>query len=702
MSTRVFEQPGLVLIVDEDQESLQRISRHLASQNHAILTADAVNALEHAKKHKPDLVLLGMAQSSQAGLELCRQIKNDPDLEHTIVMLMTTATDSEAHRQVIECGASDFLKKPVSDHMLDMRVRFALKYHRAVLQMRKSYRDLEQRVETRTAELARINAELKSEIGERERAKESLRESEARYRAIFHATFDGLIIHNDGAVLDFNPGAAQMFGYRRDELLKMQFLDIAMPESRDLIRAKIEAGDERPYEAMGLRKDGSAFAIELVGKFHLWNGRRVRVTALRDICDRKALELQLRSAQKMEAVGRLAGGVAHDFNNLLMIITGYTDLILEQMPEGDRMREDARMIQGAADRAARLTQQLLAFSRRQVMQPRLVDLSKIVSDMEKMLRRIIGEDIDLSTKMYGAPVRGKKRRIMGETTDLKSLDAHCGVVRADPGQIEQVILNLVVNARDAMPDGGSLTIETANVELDDAYVKLHIGAKVGRYVMMSISDTGCGMSEQTKAQLFEPFFTTKEQGKGTGLGLSTAYGIVKQSNGYIAVYSEEGVGTTFKIYFPRVEEGEIEPALAETPVTVRRGSETILLVEDEFGVRELVRELLTQAGYEVVDAPNGVEALSIFESTHQKIDLMITDAVMPQMSGRELVDRAKRVRPDLKVLYMSGYTDKAIVHDGVLEEGTAFLGKPFKADTLLLKVRELLDNRVATTTSDVY
>ncbi len=378
---------------------------------------------------------------------------------------------------------------------------------------------------------------------------------------------------------------------------------------------------------------------------------------------------QLRQAQKMEAVGRLAGGVAHDFNNLLTAIMGYSDLLMSGLAEGDPRRGDLEQIKHAADRAASLTRQLLAFSRRQVLQPRVLDLNAVVGSIEKMLQRLIGEDIDLVTV----------------------LDPALGRVKADPGQLEQILMNLAVNARDAMPQGGKLTIETTNVELDGAYAGQHVAVRPGSYVMMAVSDTGCGMDAETRSHLFEPFFTTKEVGKGTGLGLATVYGIVKQSGGSIWAYSEPGRGATFKIYLPRFEESAGAQVVVAPPAKSVGGSETILLVEDDEAVRSLAGDVLQRHGYTVLEARHGAEALVISERHAGPIALMLTDVVMPGKRGHEVAGQLAAGRPDMKVLYMSGYTDNGIVHQGVLDAGMAFLAKPFTPSALARKVREVLD-----------
>jgi len=373
-------------------------------------------------------------------------------------------------------------------------------------------------------------------------------------------------------------------------------------------------------------------------------------------------------SQKMEAVGRLAGGVAHDFNNLLTVITSYSDLLLEDLAPGDAKRDDLEQVRKAADGAAALTRQLLAFSRQQVVEPRVVSLNTVVEGLQKILRRVIGEDIEVTIAL--AP-------------DLES-------VRADVGQLEQVLMNLVVNARDAMPTGGRLTVETANVEHDPEYARDREAAAVRRFAMLAVTDTGCGMDEATKARIFEPFFTTKETGKGTGLGLATVYGIVKQAGGFIWVYSEPGQGTSFKIYLPAVDAtAERTTAAATTPAP--RGTETVLLVEDAAAVRAVTKQILERQGYTVLEAPDGEAGLRLAQRHRGVIHLLLTDVVMPRVGGRELAEQLARLRPDVKVLYASGYTDDSVVRHGILESGTAYLQKPFSPESLARKVRDVLD-----------
>ena len=395
------------------------------------------------------------------------------------------------------------------------------------------------------------------------------------------------------------------------------------------------------------------------------------VCSTSDITEAVKLERQLQQTQKMEAIGHLAGGVAHDFNNLLTVITGYSEMLMAHFGPQDPMRDLLAEIHQAGERAGALTRQLLAFSRKQVLEPKVLDLNAEVADTEKMLRRLIGEDIILTTK----------------------LDPTLAPVKVDPGQMQQVLMNLAVNARDALPQGGRLTVETGNVTLDEAYARTHPYVRPGAYSMLAVSDTGTGMDEATKARVFEPFFTTKGPGKGTGLGLATVYGIVKQSGGSVEVYSEPGRGATFKMYFPQVRERVSSGKSSHGLRTMPRGSETVLLVEDEGAVRALARHVLQSCGYTVLEASNGKEAVQLAGSYQGPIDLLVSDVVMPYLGGRQLAERLAALRPGLQALFLSGYTDDAVVRHGVLEESFAFLQKPFTTTGLALKVREVLDEK---------
>ncbi len=513
-----------------------------------------------------------------------------------------------------------------------------------------------------------------SDITERKRAEETLKEREEQYRYLFESNPNPMWVYDleTLAFLAINNAAVSRYGYSREEFLGMTIKDIRPTEDVPALLENVSKVTEGIDEA-GIwrhrKKDGTIISVKITSHTMLFDGRRCEIVLAHDVTREREMESQLRQAQKMEAVGRLAGGVAHDFNNLLTAISGYSDLLLVRLSAHDPVRREVEEIRKASDRAASLTRQLLAFSRRQVLQPRVLDLNAVVADMNSMVRRLIGEDIDLVV----VPGAGLWR------------------VKADPGQIEQVIVNLAVNARDAMPGGGRLTIDTSNAEVAAPSDAARLSLPPGPYAVLTVADTGEGMTAETISHIFEPFFTTKEAGKGTGLGLATVYGIVAQSGGAIDVASAPGRGTSFRVYLPRVEAEAEPPAPVVRGAEDHRGTETILLVEDEDAVRTLVLTILKRKGYAVLTARNGGEALLVCERHSGRIELMVTDVVMPGMGGPDLARRLSPLRPGMKTLYMSGYTDDEIVHPGDLEPGTHYIQKPFTPDALARKVREVLD-----------
>jgi two-component system, cell cycle sensor histidine kinase and response regulator CckA len=518
-----------------------------------------------------------------------------------------------------------------------------------------------------------VSQQLASAI-DHKRHEEALRQSESRYRSLVQSAVYGIYRSSvDGRFLDVNPALIHMLGYdSADEVVKLDpqrevFVEPA--EHERLLQEFQRTGCLDSAEVRWKRKDGSVITVRLSGRAatELDEADQALEIIAEDITERRALEDQFRQAQKMEAVGRLAGGVAHDFNNLLMVVSGYTEVLMEALDQNDPLLVKVQAIQQAADRATTLTRQLLAFSRKQLLELKVVDVNSIVADMERLLRPLIGENIDLTTK----------------------LTPNVGHTRADAGQLEQVIMNLVVNAKDAMPDGGRILIQTSEADPDTAR-REHSLIEPGTYILLSVSDTGAGMDRETQSRIFEPFFTTKEKGKGTGLGLSTVYGIVKQGGGYIFAQSEPGCGTTFRIYLPRVADPADSPRVDKHAQAAAGGSETVLLVEDEESVRELVRETLKTRGYTVIEASDGIAGMRVSEEYQGNIEILITDVVMPGMSGRELAKRVAAARPNIRVLYLSGYTEDAIIHEGALEPGTGFLQKPFTLQVLARKVREVL------------
>jgi two-component system cell cycle sensor histidine kinase/response regulator CckA len=640
--------PIRVLVVDDDLAHAEMVVQFLrlteAWSDAGIDTAPTYDqALDALTAKTYDVAFFDYWLGSRDGLSLLREIRKRGI--STPVIVLTSRGAEDVAVEAMKAGAADYLSKThLSVEALERTIRYALA--------------------------------LRAEEQHRQQAEAALRASEERFRALVENSSDALLLLDaEGRVTYVTLSSQRHLGWKPEEMVGRSIFDFLHTDDRETITARMaealqDPGTPMSAEVRFLHADGNERTMEVVGVNRLGDSSvRAIVIKARDITDRRRLEEHLRQVQKMEAVGALAGGVAHDFNNLLTAILGYCNLMLDDVPKEDPLRQDLEEIRSAGERAAALTRQLLAFSRRQMLQPQIVDINTLVRQLEKLLHRLLSEDIVLVTAL--AP------------------DLH--TVKVDPASIEQVLVNLAVNSRDAMPEGGQLTIETANVELDSAYAETHVTVIPGQYVMLAVGDTGEGIDAATKARIFEPFFTTKEQGKGSGLGLATVYGIVKQSGGYIWVYSEVGHGTVFKVYFPLAESHASAAHQAGSDADLKRqGWETVLLVEDEDAVRALAREVLRRYGYVVLEARHGVDALRLAERHTDDIHLMITDVVMPHMSGRELAERLCSVRPNMKVLFMSGYTDHAVMNRA-LTPGSSFLQKPFTPETFARKVRQVLD-----------
>ena len=639
--------PPRILLVEDNETDAALVIRELRRgwQSVQVERVETADALREALQRGPwDALISDWALPSFRAPDALEIVK-ETGIDLPFIIMSGTISDESAV-DALRAGANDFVLK----HNLA----------RLVPAIEREMREAAQRAARR-------------------RAEDALRASEARYRALFEASPVPMWVFEEGSrrFAAVNQAALDHYGYTREEFARMTIEDIRPPEDRLKLHEHLETPAERPFEQIWRhrKKDGTPIHVAVSARDLEYAGRPARIVLAHDVTDRlraedalRKTEEQLRQAQKLEGIGSLAGGIAHDFNNMLSIILSYASLLLEGLKPGDPFASDVVEIRRAAERAAEMTRQLLAFSRKQMLSPRVLDLNQTLAGMEKMLRRLVGESVEVS--FQAAPALGR--------------------VLVDPSQVEQVVMNLVVNARDAMPDGGTVTLETTNVHLDDAYAAEHVGVTPGPYVLLAVTDTGTGMDRQTQARIFEPFFTTKEIGKGTGLGLSTVFGIVKQSGGHIWVYSEVGRGTTFKVYLP-LSERAVESVLEPLPPAGLEGSETVLLVEDDDQLRTLTRTLLRRNGYHVIDAQNGGEALIACEQHPGEIHLLLTDVVMPRMSGRQIADRLVNMRPEMRVLFMSGYTENSIVRQGGLEPGIAFLPKPITPETLLRKVREVLD-----------
>ena len=661
-----------ILIVDDKKEELLLLEIVLKRSEYKVISAtNGKEALEKLRTEGADMIIADILMPVMDGFQFCRECKEDEKLKNIpFVFCTATYTDEKDEELALKLGADRFIRKPMEPDEF-------IKIIQSVIGDTKEKKRREKPVVKEEKEVLKLYSERL--VNKLEKKNLELQKLEQRYRNLCENVNDFIFsLNEEGYFTDANC-KVEIFGYTVEDIIGKHFTEFLTAESRKKAlnyfdKAKKDMSSRDLYEVEVIKKDGSIAITELSMSTLYMDGKFIgRFGIARDITERKraekemeGLQEQLRQSQKIEAIGRLAGGIAHDFNNLLTIIRGYSQLSLLELKEGDPLKGKIEEIVRSTKRAAALTYQLLTFSRRHVMEMRVLDLNAILRDMEKMLHRVIGEDIELVTAF---------------AMDL-------GRVKTDPGQIEQVIMNLAINARDAMPHGGKLTIESVNVELNEEFTRAHISLNPGHYVMLSVSDTGLGMTSEVREKIFEPFFTTKE--KGTGLGLSTVYGIVKQSGGDIWVYSEPGHGTTFKIYLPEVEE-PLEVLREEVLEGMPRGNETILIVEDDETVRKLAKQILKTQGYTILEAAGGGEALLICEQQKEPIHLILTDVVMPQLSGNQLIERLRQVRQDFKVVYMSGYTDEAIVHHRVLEKGVTLIRKPFSIEELARKVREALD-----------
>lgn len=646
----------LALIVDDEKTT--RLLASAALQGAGFLVEEAesgTSALAAFERFRPDIVLLDVLMEDMDGFAACAALRGMVGGGDTPIMMMTVLDDVESINRAYEVGATDFITKPFNCVILGHRARYMLRTVRA------GNKEWDRESDFREFKRSDVNRALQT---------------------LVQASPLVIVVHDpDGNVRMWNNAAERIFGWKEDEVAgrpdpTVQECD--EEEHRTLRKRVLDGETLTGVEARRRGKEGSQVDIrfsaaplrhesgDMQGVMYVIENITERRIADEE---RRKLKKQIFQAAKMEAVGRLAAGVSHDFNNILTAIDGYSDLLLGQLDGADPRRRNVEEIRKAGERAGALTRQLLTFSRQQSAQAKVLNLNGLVLNLESMLRRLIGEDIEIRTH----------------------LDPGLWLVKTDPGQIEQVIINLAVNARDAMPRGGKLSIETGNIQLDDVRIFENIPVRPGCYSTLVVSDNGSGMDGETKRHIFDPFFTTKEADKGTGLGLSVVYGIVKNSGGYVWVYSEPGRGTTFKIYLPRVEDRPESIAPAVTAYGRFRGSETVLLVEDDDAVRKLLREVLERSGYKVLDACNGGDALGICERHGGGIHITVTDIVMPEMSGVELSRRILSLRPGMKTLYMSGYSDNSLAYHGIMDTCTSFLQKPFTPDALGKKVREVLD-----------
>lgn len=669
-----------VLVVDDNEEGAYLLRALLEGHGYLVETArNGRDAIDKARQIPPDLVVSDLLMPVMDGYALLREWKADPQLRQTpFVVYSATYTDPADEQLAFDLGADAFLHKPAEPEALLERLRSVLAGVETVGTpkrgptiggeplLQRYNATLIRKLEDRTAQLEATNRQLREE-----HAQLVLRDQ------VLEAMSQGIIICDacdpELPIVYASPGFERLTGWDAEEIVgrNCRFLQGPDTDRNAVARIRRALEKEAPcsVELLNYRKDGTPFFNDLnISPVRDEHGRVTHYVGVQnDVTDRRALETQLRQAQKLEAVGQLAAGVAHDFNNLLSVIMSYAAFASEAAGPG-QLHDDLEEIRMAGERAATLTRQLLAFSRQQVLQPRVLRVPEVVQSMEKLLRRLIGAQVSLTFELRGS-----------------------FVVFADAGEIEQILVNLVVNARDAMPDGGELTIEVDDATLDDAYADDHVDLDPGDYVLLAVTDTGVGMSAGVRERIFDPFFTTKTEGRGTGLGLATVYGIVKQSGGHIVVYSEPGEGTTFKIFLPRHRGDDAAKGDTTSPPARLQGNETVLVVEDETKVRVVATEILRRNGYDVLEASNGADALALAARHEGPIQLLLTDMVMPKMSGAQLAREMGAVRPTTKVMFMSGYTESSVIRRGVIDGSARFVQKPITPTRLLQAVREALD-----------
>ncbi len=678
------------LIVDDNEQNLYLLQTMLKGRGYDVLTAaNGVEALEQARRDPPDVVISDILMPVMDGFTLCREWKKDKRLQQIPFVFSTaTYTDHRDEELALRLGAARFIVMPQEPEAFAALLKQVIEEPKAcpslapaqVAPEETDYYQLYSEVlirklEDKLLQLEEANKRLKQETTERMQTEEKLREAEERYRMLFTQAGEGVfVLSGDGTLVEVNESFARMHGYGAREMLRMSLADFITPETAQSAPERMRrllAGEALTFDVEHIHKNGHAFPLEVSANLLSYGGKSYIQCFHRDITERRKLEEQLRQAQKMESIGQLAGGIAHDFNNILATIMGYGEMALMSMQADDPQRLNIEHVLEATDKAVHLTKDLLLFSRKQTAEKKPADLCMILRNVGNILTRVLGEDVAFKSV---APSGGMP-------------------IFADKNQIEQVLMNLATNARDAMPRGGAFTITLEELALDDEFVALHGYGKTGKYAMITAADTGSGMDEQTRQRIFEPFFTTKEVGKGTGLGMAVVYGIVKQHGGYINAYSEPGKGTTFRIYLPQVSSATRQVERAEDSIHPDRGSgvETILLAEDDAALREMTATVLEEFGYRVITAVDGEDAVKKFREHKDRIRLLLLDLIMPKKNGKEAYDEIVAIKPGCKTIFLSGYTPDMIRQRISIEEGIPVISKPISPRALLKEVRAVLD-----------